>query len=274
MHSFLVAMFLKACLSYLLIGKSLRTSSISFKPLKSMQDVVQANYEVFTSPQVESIADSIESKNPPIYDRLIQTGFLRMNDSEIEFTEDTVSKEILARLPNQEGLSEQDEEDQEETTKETLEIDIKTGIWQVRCFDDDGITLLEPYYIVTAISMNDRVDTKKLQKAIKRSANPKIERLPKVSFAPPEIAEQLTGYISGTMSPICHSVDMKLFLEENLISTEVDLNSQKFSLGSGLFGVSVVIPVNRFLQVATEKNKEGLYVGPIIQKRKKNTIIK
>jgi hypothetical protein len=54
--------------------------------------------------------------------------------------------------------------------------------------------------------MEDKVDTKKLRKAIfaGKTFSPRL----KLSLAPTEIAEKLAGFQSGTMAPICHTVDM------------------------------------------------------------------
>jgi prolyl-tRNA editing enzyme YbaK/EbsC (Cys-tRNA(Pro) deacylase) len=90
--------------------------------------------------------------------------------------------------------------------------------------------------------MEDKVDTKKLRKAI--FAGKTFSRRPKLSLAPTEIAEKLAGFQSGTMAPICHTVDMKLFLEESIIAN-IDTTTHKINVGSGMFGKCLSICFDR-----------------------------
>jgi prolyl-tRNA editing enzyme YbaK/EbsC (Cys-tRNA(Pro) deacylase) len=86
-------------------------------------------------------------------------------------------------------------------------------------------------------------------------------------MAPTEIAEKLAGFQSGTMAPICHSVNMKLFLEESIVAN-ADTAAHKINVGSGTFGQCLQISANKFLQVA-KMNPEGFQVCPLIRKGKK-----
>ena len=91
-----------------------------------------------------------------------------------------------------------------------------------------------PFYVVAGVLMDDRVDTKRLRKAI--FSGQSFTRRPKLVIAPKEVAEELAGYGSGTMAPIFHTVDMKLFMENSLIEGVDDLSVHRINVGSGMFG--------------------------------------
>jgi prolyl-tRNA editing enzyme YbaK/EbsC (Cys-tRNA(Pro) deacylase) len=112
--------------------------------------------------------------------------------------------------------------------------------------------------------MDDRVDTKKLRKAI--FAGQSFARRPKLAMAQKEVAEALTGFKSGTMAPICHSVDMKLFMEKSLFEG-VDLSAHRINVGSGMFGKCLSVSAETFLRVAHTSSK-GMELCSIVQKKK------
>jgi len=207
-----------------------------------------------------SINSSIESDDgtgtPLIQTRLLKTEAI---DSihDIEFVQDKVSKEVI-------GLYGAPSEEHGEKGIGH----VKTGVWKVTQLDEGG-QALETFYIVTGISMDDRVDTKKLRKAI--FAGKSFNRRPKLEMAPREIAEKLTGYESGTMAPICHSVDMKLFLEKSLVEG-VDLSVHKINVGSGMFGKCLSLSAEKFLGVANAST-EGVELCSIIQNKKQTEFI-
>jgi hypothetical protein len=186
---------------------------------------------------------------PPIQTRLFESGIVK-STRDYEFVIDRVSKEVMVDP----FYAEEKNDDEENVTH------VKTGIWEVTCFDNHGKPL-KPFYIVTGVSMDDSVDTKKLRKAV--FAGHCYKRRPRLSMAPREIAEDLAGFRSGTMAPICHSVDMKLYLEESLIA-DVDVD-HKLNVGSGMFGKCLSITVDKFLQIANQ-NPEGMEVCSLIQK--------
>lgn len=188
--------------------------------------------------------------------RLIETELVTEGD--FEFVPDYVSKEVLHLV---------DTNKMEEDTDEDVS-HVKTGIWEITCLDDEG-NPKDPYYIVTAVSMDDRVDTKKLRKAVFAGQN--NSRRPKLSMAPTDIAEGLAGYRSGTMAPICHTVPMKLYLEESLIHNDmVDTKFRRLNVGSGMFGKCLSISVDRFLAISSA-NPKGFEICPIIQARKRES---
>lgn len=192
---------------------------------------------------------------PLIQQRLIDSGIDIETPRDFEFVVDRVSKETV-------GLFDEEEEKKEEEANEYVK-HVKTGIWQVTCLDNEG-NHQEHFYVVTGVCMEDKVCTKKLRKAL--FADKKHSRRPKISLAPTEIAEKLAGFQSGTMAPICHSVNMKLFLEESIVAN-ADTASHKIAVGSGMFGECLSISADKFLEVA-KKNPEGLVVCPLIRKSK------
>lgn len=189
---------------------------------------------------------------PLIKWRLMQLG---IDTGDIHFVEDRVSKEVV-------GLQQSKEPKEEE-----LHIShVKTGIWQVTVpsvnEDDNDST----FYIVTGVSMSDRVDTKKLRRALSKDHS--FTRKPKLKMAPQHIAEELAGYVSGTMAPILHTVPLKLYLEESLVEDILDMQQHRYNVGSGMFGKCLSIKANMFLEVA-KMGSDGLTLCPIIQKKRK-----
>jgi prolyl-tRNA editing enzyme YbaK/EbsC (Cys-tRNA(Pro) deacylase) len=86
-------------------------------------------------------------------------------------------------------------------------------------------------------------------------------------MAPQRIAEELVGFPSGTMTPICHSVDMKLYLEESIVDNMEDPARHKLLVGSGMMGTCLSISADKFLAVA-KSNSKGLSVCSLVQKNK------
>ena len=189
---------------------------------------------------------------PLIKWRLMQLG---IDTGDIHFVEDRVSKEVV-------GLQQSKEPNEEE-----LHIShVKTGIWQVivpSVNEDDNDST---FYIVTGVSMSDRVDTKKLRRALSKDHS--FTRKPKLKMAPQHIAEELAGYVSGTMAPILHTVPLKLYLEESLVEDILDMQQHRYNVGSGMFGKCLSIKANMFLEVA-KMGSDGLTLCPIIQKKRK-----
>jgi prolyl-tRNA editing enzyme YbaK/EbsC (Cys-tRNA(Pro) deacylase) len=188
-------------------------------------------------------------------ERLLGTGKVTRDD--FDFVPDYVSKEVL-------HLNEEKKIGDDKPTQEVNVSHVKTGIWEVTSFEDDGCPK-KPYYIVTGVSMDDRVDTKKLRKYV--FAGQQHRRRPKIDMAPTEVAEGLAGYRSGTMAPICHTQNMRLFLEESLLKG-VDMELHRLNVGSGMFGKCLSISAKSFLEIAAV-NPTGLQICPIIQTAKK-----
>jgi prolyl-tRNA editing enzyme YbaK/EbsC (Cys-tRNA(Pro) deacylase) len=188
--------------------------------------------------------------------RLLGTGKVTRKD--FDFVPDYVSKEVLHLIDEEKKL------EMEKTADKNGVSHVKTGIWEVTSFEDDGRPK-ETYYVVTGVSMEDRVDTKKLRKYV--FAGQQHRRRPKIDMAPTDIAEGLAGYRSGTMAPICHTQNMKLFLEESLME-RVDDENHRLNVGSGVFGKCLSISPKNFLAIA-EANPKGLEICPIIRTAKK-----
>ena len=183
--------------------------------------------------------------------RLLNTGLVKRSD--FDFVADHVSKEVLFLA--------EEKEDKFDPTQDKNVSHVKTGIWEIICLEEDG-TPQSPYYIVTGVSMEDRVDLKKLRKFLFGSQ--KHARRPRLALAPTEIAEGLAGYKSGTMAPICHTENMTLFLEESLIR-DVDLETHKLNVGSGIFGQCLSISTKKFLEIAN-LNPKGCKICSLIRK--------
>lgn len=233
--------------------------------------------EVFTTLSTSTSASFEAIPTPLIESRIRYLNILGLKEK-IKFVEDEVSKEVieLRKICAEAEDSTEAPESSDESENDVHFSHVKTGIWQIvtSVLDGDG-SLQEqaPFYIVTAVKMEDRVDTKKLRRAI---FSPGIgqpqtfARRPKLSMAPTDIAETLVGYKSGTMAPICHSVNMKLFMEESIFEKGMEVDKHKINVGSGMFGKCLSLSADAFLRIA-EANPEGVELVPLIQKRKQKT---
>ncbi len=135
-------------------------------------------------------------------------------------------------------------------------IEIKTLVWEVICDE------MESSYIVTATHMNDKVHLSSLRDLIFKHLHlPHAATSPRLKMAPQHIAESLTGFQSGCIPPIGHKTPMKIFIESTLLaSTEVSV----VSIGAGLLGKSLLLPLDEFLRVADE-SEAGAIIGPFLQ---------
>ena len=150
---------------------------------------------------------------------------------------------------------------------------IKTEIWQATFPSSSKRNLLgrkkrafnkKPVYFTTAILREDRVDLEKLQSAflatsLRSSNSLATTKSPPMIFKVPDtLAEGLTGYKAESMSPICHTINSKLFIDESIIDfpTEMD-GTCKIHIGSGMTGKCVSISMAKFLAVAN-KNPSGV----------------
>jgi len=156
----------------------------------------------------------------------------------------------------------------ESSSDRSSSVHVKTLVWEVsyneETFVDDGgsNTVL---YIVTAQKMTDRVDISLLQECIyndqQLSSKHLLPEHPShisISMAPTEKAEQLTGFKSGCMPPIGHTIPMKLYVEQSIVEYDIA------SIGSGTLGHSLELPMKQLLNVA-ESNKHGVIVEKFIQ---------
>jgi len=203
-----------------------------------------------TESPVEIVLEDDKKDVPLMQSRLFQTGIVT-SEEDFEFVADYVSKEVVT-----------DEEKKDQALAEQGVSHVKTGVWEVICLADDG-TPKDPFYIVTGVSMDDRVDTKKLRKAV--FSGQSYKRRPKLNMAPTPIAERLAGYQSGTMAPICHTVPMKLYLEETIANVD---DEHKINVGSGMVGKCLSIDAKRFKDIAT-LNPKGFEVVSLIRTKKK-----
>jgi len=204
--------------------------------IRFLRLLLRKSQESVESTADESSCSSLATTPCLMEQRLLQTGLVSIND--FDFVPDTVSKEI-------EGSS---------MVPDTAQhAHVKTGVWQVRLGDDDT------QYIATAVSMTNRIDTKKLRRALREIVEVPPNTRPRLILAPTEIAQELTGYVSGTMSPICHSTPLHLIVEESL------LESTEWSAGSGVSGQCLCMRHEHCLAIA---KLTGLTICPIKQKHK------
>ena len=217
-----------------------------------------------------------------LFSRLIQAGVSSTSIS-IQRDEDWDHLErIIGKESSDESVEEKKEEESfvdndaagqlqsstDPPSESQVVVEVKTLIWEVsykqlqhhhhhqQQQDDDDNAAAETFYIVTGLRMEDRVDMPLLRKLILsqydhlRMQSNSI----RISLAPKEIAESMTGYQSGCMPPICHTEPMQLFVESSILSETksngISRVSTLISIGSGILGHSLLLPVDDFAMVS------------------------
>jgi len=91
---------------------------------------------------------------------------------------------------------------------------------QKRQFSEEA-ELEEPsfFYFCTALRMQDRVDQSLLRQVLRTYKLRNDQTLQGLSFAPTDVAESLTGYTTGTIPPIGHSVPLLTVVDPALLVT-------------------------------------------------------
>ena len=153
-----------------------------------------------------------------------------------------------------------DDEDEKKDNPESKDnddvIEIKTLVWQVTCYDntEGSKNEVSTQYIVTALTMADKVDGSRIRDILFQDMP--FGASPRLDLAPRDVAERLTGFQSGTMPPICHTQDMKLYVEESIVAMG---ENEMVSIGSGVPDCSVFLKLDRLLRIA-ERNEKGVLV--------------
>jgi integrase len=150
---------------------------------------------------------------------------------------------------------------------ESVVVDIKTLVWEVQAIANDyqdGIAIgksAQTFYVVAAVQVKDRIEMRKLKDLVLKHSTRResLASIRSMQLAPLEVAESLTGYQSGCMPPICHTNgDMDLYIDQSIVdvfdihgSTAGSDSTETFaSIGSGIPGKSLVMPMYQFLRVA------------------------
>eukprot|EP00977_Amphora_coffeiformis_P016400 scaffold5079_cov169-Amphora_coffeaeformis.AAC.9 len=84
------------------------------------------------------------------------------------------------------------------------------------------------FYFCTALRVQDRVDQSLLRQVLRTHKLQADQTLSSLSFAPTDVAESLTGYTTGTIPPVGHSVPLLTVLDPALLVTNSHVR-----LGSG-----------------------------------------
>lgn len=176
--------------------------------------------------------------------------------------------EVLDQFPAEESSAESKNDDFDV-------VEVKTLVWEVTCNNSENSdenqrstndTMTPPnsermdkFYVVSAKKMEDKVDVSLLRDMIYKNQGLPFGCTPsKVSIAPTEVAESLTGFQSGCMPPIGHNVPLKLYLDESITRYRVA------SIGSGTMDHSLLLPMNELIKAA-KKNEEGIILGSFRQ---------
>jgi hypothetical protein len=168
------------------------------------------------------------------------------------------------------------DEDAEETKESSIygnqTVEIKTLVWEVTCHQNEAAEgcEVENFHVVTALKMEDKVDLSLLRDLVYwQTTDLPFGCTPsRLSMAPRHVAESLTGFQSGCMPPICHTMPMQFYLEASIASSHLaddDSNSKVMaSIGSGILGQSLLLPLKQFMNIA-EHGDQGVCVGSFIQ---------
>ena len=161
--------------------------------------------------------------------------------------------------------NEEKKEDSMECDKDVI-IDIKTLVWEVEAIITEGYKdgnlptkFMDNFYVVTALQMKDKIEMRKLKDLVLEKATHRkgaVTTIRSMQLAPLKVAEGLTGFQSGCMPPICHTNrEMDLFVDQSILDVVQSQSSTKgtnifASIGSGIPGKSLVLPLRQFLRVA------------------------
>lgn len=139
-------------------------------------------------------------------------------------------------------------------------------------------------YVVSALRLDDKVEVGLLRDLVSLHHGLPVGYVPhRLAMAPREVAEGLTGFRSGTMPPIAHSPrgsqqqDLALYVDSSVVNGSLSCSAGSnsggdcsvgidraimASIGSGMLGKSLVLPLHRLLEVAATAG--GVHVGPLV----------
>lgn len=160
-------------------------------------------------------------------------------------------------------------------------VPIKTLVWKVtetgqRNMNDGQDTTQSDTYLVTAVRSQDRVDHSLFLKNIETeaffTANNLSSETVDICLAETEIAEQLTGYISGCIPPIAHTENMTLFIDDRILHGDAPKNRNKkniqyVSIGAGSLEHSLIMKLDDMINFA--KSVGTVRICPLSQTKKK-----
>ena len=140
-------------------------------------------------------------------------------------------------------------------------VHVKTLIWEavlvVRCSSGTGRIIEEvvDHHFVTALRVEDRVDLQRLYDLVKEhtlessseGADEQQQRRLLLRLAARDVAEDLVGYVSGTMPPMAHSTSMPLYIDDTVASLP---SSSLVSVGAGDMRYDLYMPTEEMLRVA------------------------
>jgi prolyl-tRNA editing enzyme YbaK/EbsC (Cys-tRNA(Pro) deacylase) len=205
---------------------------VMIKPTNSLQD-----------DSLEVIDSEIEAY-PLLQSRLVNSGLVN-STNDFRFVMDRDWERL-------ESIGADDDEDEKKDNPESKDnddvLEIKTLVWQVTCYE------MSTQYIVTALRMADKVDGSRMRDILFQDMP--FDASPRLALAPRDVAERLTGFQSGTMPPICHTEDMKLYVEETIAAMD---KNEMVSIGSGVPGCSVFLKLDGLLRIA-ERSEKGVLV--------------
>ena len=185
-----------------------------------------------------------------------------------------LDKEYEQNIPNQ-GILMSDEESHFYDL-----VPIKTLVWKVsetgpKKKNDVQDTIQNDTYLVTAVRSQDRVDHSLFLRNIENeaffTANNFSPETVDICLAETEVAEQLTGYISGCIPPVAHNENMSLFIDESILHGNVSQNKNKknvkyVSIGAGSLEHSLIMKLDDMINFA--KSVGTVRICPLAEKKK------
>jgi len=208
--------------------------SQSFTFVEQKRFVIKSSLQILSTTNNASMVDSTRNDNDDNNDNIGALMRSRLLSSE------TITSSSF-RL-------EHDNSEQQQTDDIHNVIRVKTLIWEVLYSND---TQRNKAYIVTALGINDKVSVGCLENLVRKSYSCSCPSLKIcISLAPREVAEDLTGYESGTMAPICHTTPMPLYIDESIIRERRTKNTTIVSVGCGTMGHSLFLKLDDMMKIA------------------------
>lgn len=204
---------------------------------------------------------------PLLMQRLVDAGVNANHMSICNDDENWIKADINLEEEPPSVSEEEERKEHGQANENSATIHIKTLIWEVTC---DGMD--KKYHIVTASKIEDRIQVPALSGLVNRENSWLHKNMPcRLGMAPQEVAESLAGFRSGSIPPIGHTTAMQLFVDTSITDelNEEDKESlstarKTASIGSGILGKSLMIPLVEFMQVA-RTSSNGLVVDSFIQ---------
>jgi len=161
-----------------------------------------------------------------------------------------------------------DEEKKQIPIDGTDAVEIKTLIWEVSYYPEgEDIDHRQTSYLTTASKLADKINVSALRRLVELQQGCGSSSSCRLSLAPRQIAESLSGFRSGCIPPIGHTTQTPLFVDASILTKGdmfEDIRILTASIGSGTHGKSLLLPMTEFMKVARGSDT-GVVVDSFVQ---------